>query len=78
MGKKARKPITTKEPPVPTDSHAEIEDRMIRLLIPEMRPLVERLDGSIRETWIEEAGACRVGDEAACQAATCGADTVNR
>jgi hypothetical protein len=50
MGKKARRPITTKEPPVPTDSHAEIEDWMVRLVMPEMHPIVERLDGSIRET----------------------------
>jgi len=50
MWKKARKPITTKEPPVPTDSHAEIEDWMIRLVMPDMHPIVERLDGSIRET----------------------------
>jgi hypothetical protein len=50
MGKKARKPITTKEPPVPTDSHAEIEDWMIRLVMPDMHPIVERLDGSIRGT----------------------------
>jgi hypothetical protein len=50
MGKKARKPITTKEPPVPTDSHAEIEDWMIRLVMPDMNPIVERLDESIRET----------------------------
>jgi len=50
MGKKARKPITTKEPPVPTDSHAEIEDWMNRLVMPDMHPIVERLDGSIRET----------------------------
>jgi hypothetical protein len=50
MGKKERKPITTKEPPVPTDSHAEIEDWMIRLVMPEMHPIVERLDESIRET----------------------------
>jgi hypothetical protein len=50
MEKKARKPITTKEPPVPTDSHAEIEDWMTRLVMPEMHPIVERLDASIRET----------------------------
>jgi hypothetical protein len=35
---------------VPTDSHAEIEDWMIRLVMPDMHPIVERLDGSIRET----------------------------
>ena len=50
MGKKARKGHTAKEPPVPTDSHAEIEDWMIRLVMPEMQPIVQRLDGSIRET----------------------------
>ena len=50
MGKKERKPITTREPPVPTDSHAEIEDWVMRLVMPEMQPIVERLDGSIRET----------------------------
>ena len=50
MGKKTRKPITTKAPPVPTDSHTEIEDWMVRLVMPEMHPIVERLDESIRET----------------------------
>jgi hypothetical protein len=50
MGKKARKPITTKEPPVPTDTHAEIEDWMARRVVPDMHPIVELLDGSIRET----------------------------
>lgn len=50
MGGKARKPITTKEPPMPTDSHAEIEDWMIRLVMPEMQPIVERLDATIRTT----------------------------
>jgi hypothetical protein len=49
MGKKARKP-TTREPPVPTDSHTEIEDWMTKLVMPEMHPIVERLDESIRET----------------------------
>jgi hypothetical protein len=39
LGKKARRPITTEEPPVPTDSHAEIEDWMIRLVMPDMEPL---------------------------------------
>ena len=49
MGKR-RKPITTRKPPVPTDSHAEIEDWMIRGVMPDMRPIVEQLDGSIRLT----------------------------
>jgi hypothetical protein len=50
MGKKARKPITTKEPPVPTDSHAEIEDWMARRVVPDVHPLVELLDDSFRAT----------------------------
>jgi hypothetical protein len=49
LGKKARKPITTKEPPVPTDSHAEIED-WIRRVMPDLHPVVKRLDSLIRET----------------------------
>ena len=49
MGKR-RKPITTRDPPVPTDSHAEIEDWMTRRVMPDLRPIVERVDGSIRET----------------------------
>jgi hypothetical protein len=48
MGKKARKPITTKEPPVPTDSHAEIED-WIRRVMPDLHPVVKRLDELICE-----------------------------
>jgi hypothetical protein len=50
MGKKARRAITTKEPPVPTDSHAEIEDWMVRRVVPDMHSIVELLDDSIRET----------------------------
>jgi len=49
LGKKARKPITTKEPPVPTDSHAEIED-WIRRVMPDLHPVVKRLDELICET----------------------------
>jgi hypothetical protein len=47
---KPRKPITTRKPPVPSDSHAEIEDWMIPRVMPDMHPIVERMDGSIRET----------------------------
>jgi hypothetical protein len=50
MGKKTRKPITSKQPPVPADSHAEIEDWMTRRVVPDMHPIVEHLDESIRET----------------------------
>jgi hypothetical protein len=46
---KQRKPLTTKAPPVPTESHAEIEDR-IRHLMPDLQPIVERVDALIRET----------------------------
>ena len=39
MGKKGTQGhVTAREPPVPTDSHAEIEDWMIRLVMPEMHP----------------------------------------
>jgi hypothetical protein len=44
----ARKPITSRKPPVPSDSHAEIDD-WIRRVMPDLHPIVERLDGSIRE-----------------------------
>ena len=46
---KSRKPATTRKPPVPSGSHADIED-WIRRVMPDLRPIVERLDGSIRET----------------------------
>ena len=47
--KAPRKAITTRKPPVPSESHAEIED-WIRRVMPDLHPIVERLDGSIRET----------------------------
>jgi hypothetical protein len=47
---KPRKPVTTRRPPVPVESHAEIEDWMTRRVMPDLHPLVERLDESIRET----------------------------
>jgi hypothetical protein len=49
LGKK-RKPITARKPPVPSDSHAEIADWITRGVMPDMHPIVERLDESIRET----------------------------
>ena len=48
MGK-TRKPNATRTPPVPTDSHAEIED-WTRRVMPDLQPIVEGLDASIRET----------------------------
>ena len=44
---KSRKPLTTKAPPVPTESHAEIDDWMRRVM-PDLHPIVEELDRSIR------------------------------
>jgi hypothetical protein len=46
---KARKPLTVRKPPVPEESHAEIDD-WIRRVMPDLHPIVERLDASIRET----------------------------
>ena len=46
---KARKPDVARKPPVPTESHAEIED-WIRRVMPDLHPIVKRLDGLIRET----------------------------
>jgi hypothetical protein len=46
---KGRKPLTTKAPPVPSESHAEIADR-IRRMMPDLQPIVERVDALIRET----------------------------
>ena len=48
MGK-SRKPTTTRKPPVPSESHAEIDD-WIQRVMPDLHPIVARLDESIRET----------------------------
>jgi hypothetical protein len=48
MGK-ARKPVSNRKPPVPTESHAEIDD-WIRRVMPDLHPIVESLDATIRET----------------------------
>ena len=48
MGK-PRKAESTRKPPAPSESHADIED-WIRRVMPDLHPIVERLDGSIRET----------------------------
>ena len=44
-----RKPSTTRTPPVPSESHADIED-WIRRVMPDLHPIVSHLDGSIRDT----------------------------
>ncbi len=46
--KRGPKPLATRNPPVPSESHAEIED-WIRRVMPDLHPIVEQLDGSIRE-----------------------------
>jgi hypothetical protein len=46
---KQRKPNATRKPPVPSDSHAEIEDWAQRVM-PDLQPIVKRLDESICET----------------------------
>ena len=47
MGK-SRKPISTRTPPVPSESHAEIDDWMRRVM-PDLAPIVEYLDEAIRK-----------------------------
>jgi hypothetical protein len=46
---KARKPLGSRKPPVPTESHVEIEDWMRRLM-PDLQPIVDRLDAVIRHS----------------------------
>ncbi len=46
---KTPKPSTTRKPPESSDSHAEIED-WIRRVMPDLHPIVKRLDEMIRET----------------------------
>lgn len=45
---KPRKPDAARKPPVPS-GHADIEDRLRRVM-PDLHPIVKRLDGSICET----------------------------
>ena len=46
---KAPKPDSARKPPVPSESRADIED-WIRRVIPDLHPIVTRLDELIRET----------------------------
>lgn len=45
---KARKPTTTRKPPVPSNSHAEIDDWISRVM-PDLNPIVTHLDKQIGE-----------------------------
>jgi hypothetical protein len=47
---KAPKPYSTRKPPLPSDSHADIEDWIGSSVMPRLHPIVERLDQLIRET----------------------------
>ena len=47
---KARKPLAARKPPVPSDSHADIEDWIRRRVMPDLKPIVKRLDELIRDT----------------------------
>jgi hypothetical protein len=46
---KTRKPNSTRKPPEPSDSHAEI-DEWIRRVMPDLNPMVTGLDELIRKT----------------------------
>ena len=46
---KSRKPISARKPPTPSDSHADIED-WTRRVMPDLQPIVKRLDELICET----------------------------
>jgi hypothetical protein len=46
---KSRKPDSARKPPVPSESHADIE-AWLRRVMPDLHPIVERLDELIRET----------------------------
>ena len=46
---KPRKPSAARKPPVPSDSHADIED-WIRRVMPDLHPIVKRVDELICET----------------------------
>jgi hypothetical protein len=45
---KTRKPLSSRKPPLPTESHAEIEEWMRRVM-PDLHPIVELLDETIRD-----------------------------
>jgi hypothetical protein len=46
---KKRKGTSTRKPPEPSDSHVEIDDWMKRIM-PDLQPIVARLDELIRDT----------------------------
>lgn len=46
---KTRRSTAARKPPVPVDSHGDIED-WLRRVMPDLQPIVKRLDEAIRET----------------------------
>ena len=46
---KAPKPDSARKPPVPSESHADIDD-WIRRVMPDLQPIIKRLDELIRKT----------------------------
>ena len=48
--KDARRSITTRQPPVQSESHAEVEEWMRRRVMPDLQPIVHALDALIRDT----------------------------
>ena len=46
---KSRKPTATRNSPVPSDSHADIEDWIQRVML-DLKPIVKQLDELIRKT----------------------------
>ena len=46
--KRAPKPLATRKPPVPSEGHAEI-DAWMRRLMPDLQPIIEDLDRTIRD-----------------------------
>ena len=49
MAKMTPKPTSTRKPPEPSESHADIDDWMRRVM-PDLHPIVKQLDESIRKT----------------------------
>ena len=47
--KRSTNPSTARKPPEPSDSHAEIDDWMKRVM-PDLQPIVKHLDKSIRKS----------------------------
>jgi hypothetical protein len=41
---KTLKPLSTKKPPVPMESHSELDEMIRRKVIPDMQPMVRQLD----------------------------------